>query len=234
MGLIWTARKTATKITRWAKANPKKTQGLIAGIQLPLLGLGVMNGHNLNQMGYELSDTIFYGFGAATALGFLSVPFMPKPDTIAIPKQVNRKRLAFLGIAISSLMMMTGFGNRIEQNYPNTRLAQTVESIDQSVFSENNATHNDVVGSDTKSFKSQKSRQVAGAGMCALAVLLILLLVVTLCAGVCLIIFGIGGAFAGGGAVLAVLGGLLISFLSVLGISKVSKWCKKSDSKQQR
>lgn len=219
MGLIWAAKKTTTQITRWAKANPKKTQGLITGLQVPLLGLGVMNGHSLNQMGYDISDPFLYGWGAATAVGFLSVPFMPKHDTIAIPQQVNRKRLAFLGITLSSLMLMTGFGNRIEQNYAGTRLAKTVETIDQSVFYTSNVQVSDpakdvkLVSSNQK-IERQTKAGISGAG----AVFLIFLLVTAACAGICLAT----GAF-GAVSVVGVIGGILLLFLSILGIIGVGK-----------
>ena len=134
MGLIHYNRSRVMKLTRWAKANPKKAQVFITGLQLVLMVLGIMAGYNLKELGYELSASTGYVFGAIIVIGFLSVPFMPKRSTIAIPRKVNRHRLGYLGIALSSLLLMILTGNRIEDVYPNSTTALIIKTIDQSIF----------------------------------------------------------------------------------------------------
>jgi hypothetical protein len=221
------ARPVVTKMTRWAKANPKKTQGLITGIQLPLLGLGVMNGYNLDQLGYEISDTSTYLFGTLMTIGFLTIPFVkPNMDVVTIPKKVNRQRLSYLSITLASLMMTVGVGNNLSNNPYNSRVISTVSLIDQVIFSDNqNSGDSNVYNSSDETVKKNRRTVAAISGVAAF--FLILLLVVTTCAGVCLTIAGFGGAFSTGNA-FAVLGGLLITALSILGIDKVSKASKKS------
>ena len=224
MGLFRGNRSTAMKVTRWAKANPKKTQGLIAGLQLPLMGLGIMAGHNLKEMGFELSDTMMYVFGTMAFIGFLSVPFSPKRSTVAIPKQVNRHRLGYMGITLASLMMLAGVGNRVVDKYPDTFLANAVETIDQSIFSANSAEHIDPDEAETTQARSQKYRGVLGVGECLLAALLIIILLGTTCAGICYVIFAISGEIGAGFAFL----GIAVTALSILGIRALAILCRDS------
>jgi hypothetical protein len=217
------------KMTRWAKANPLKAQCLIAALQLPLLGLGVMSGYNLKELGVEFSDAVPYLFGGLMTLGFLSVPFLPKRKTVAIPKQVFRQRLIYLGITLSSVMMTVGFGNKVVDKFPDSPVSRVIKKADQTIFSDTD-THKDEI-SKTKPAKKhhkfgKKWRQWFSAGSCALAVLLIILLIPVVCAGICMIIAGFAGAGSTvGSGILLVLGGLLVTFLASLGIVKVSKWC---------
>ena len=118
MGTIHRNRSRVMKITRWAKANPKKAQVFITGLQIALMALGILAGNNFKELGYEFSDTTAYVFSTIIVIGFLSVPFLPKRSTIAIPKVVNRHRLAYMGIALSSFVMMVLFGNRIGGQLP--------------------------------------------------------------------------------------------------------------------
>jgi hypothetical protein len=138
MGTIYMNRSGAMKMTRWAKANPKKTQFLIAGMHLMLLVMGIFAGYNLKELGYELPGTATYVFSAIIIISYLSVDFLPKRRTIAIPQEVNRQRLAYMGIALSSFVMMVLFGNKLQDKYPNSLIADTVRSIDQTIFPENN------------------------------------------------------------------------------------------------
>jgi uncharacterized membrane protein len=132
------------KITRWAKANPRKSQVLITVLQIALMIFGIIAGYNLKKLGYELSGTTAFIFSAITVISFLSVHFLPKWRTIAIPQEVNRQRLAFMGIAISSFVMMVLFGNRIEDKYPNSFITHTVKTIDQAIFPDNNTPEADI------------------------------------------------------------------------------------------
>jgi hypothetical protein len=224
IGLTRLFRPLSTTITRWAKANPKTTQGLIAGLHLPLLGLGVMNGHNLYQMGYDTSETMMYTFGAATALGFLSTPFLPKRDIIAMPKKVNLQRLAFAGLTISSLMMMVGLGNKTEQKYPHSPITKAVQSIDNALYASD--THS-IEPTSKKALKAKilgdrKKDARISAGGAALAIFFLVLLA---CAGICLLVGGVASAFSGGAVLgslaIAVFGGFL-SFFAIKGISDIS------------
>jgi len=134
MATIQRKRSWVIKMTRWGKANPHKAQVLITVLQIALLALGIIAGYNFKKIGYELSDTTAFVFSTIIVIGFLSVPFLPKRSTIAIPKEVNKHRLAFMGIALSSFVMMVLFGNRIEVVYPTSPITQAVKSIDGAIF----------------------------------------------------------------------------------------------------
>ena len=134
LGLLHYNRSRVMKMTRWAKANPKKTQGVIAGLQLTLMALGVMAGYNLKKLGYEFSDATGYVFSIIMVIGFLSVPFKPKRNTLTLPQEVSKYRLAYLGITLSSLIMFTLTGNKIEDVYPNSPITHVIKTIDQSIF----------------------------------------------------------------------------------------------------
>ena len=95
-----------------------------------------MTGYNLKEMGYEISYLTIIIFGVLMFIGFFTVPFLPKRSIIAIPREVNRHRLSYLVISLSSLIIMVGFGNGIEESYPNSRLANFVGAIDQKIFSD--------------------------------------------------------------------------------------------------
>jgi hypothetical protein len=136
LGAIRMNKSGVMKMTRWSKANPKKAQWLITGIQLFLMGLGIITGKNLKELGYQFSDVTTYVFGAILTIGFLSVPFWPKRNTIAIPKVVDRQRLAYLAISLSSLIMTAQVGNRIGDLYPKSFITYAIEKIDQSIFSD--------------------------------------------------------------------------------------------------
>jgi hypothetical protein len=225
-------KKRVDQMTRWAKANPVKAQWLIAGLQLPLLGLGVMSGYNLRESGVEFSDTVPYLFGGMMTLGFLAVPFLPKRKTVAIPRQVFRQRLIYLGITLSSVMMTVGFGNKVADKYPDSPVTQAIKKADQSIFSDTATEKHD--HAKAKSIKKQhkfgkKLRQWAAVGSCALAIFLIILLIPVVCAGICLVIGGFAalGTSAGWG-LLAILAGGLITWLSIKGMINLGKWCKKN------
>lgn len=221
LGFLTGKRSKLLKLTRWAKAKPRKSQGLITGLQLLLAGLGILGGHNLNQMGFELSDASIYVFSAVALLGLMSVPFLPKRGIVAIPRKLNRHRMGFLGTSLAFLMAMTGFGNKLVDKYPDTFLANAVEAIDQSVFPTNSDETTASIELGAVESTNQGLRGVLGAGACALAVLLIILLVATTCGGICLVIGGFGSGSVGLGAL-----GLLVTFLSIWGIISVAKWCK--------
>ncbi len=223
LGLFRTGRRTVTRLTRWAKAEPTKAQGLTTGLQMLLAAIAFFLGHNLRELGYHLSDITTYIFGILTALGFLAVPFWNKRKTIAIPKVVNRQRLGYLGIALSTFMMLTSFGNNFEKKYPTSPVTTVIKNMDHAMFA---TTAIQPGGTDNAKMDNNKQRQLVDAGLCFLAVVLILCLVVTLCAGVCLVIGGLGGIAAGGGAILAVLGGIGLTILSIMGMIRVAKWCK--------
>jgi len=284
MGTIHRNRSRVMKITRWAKANPKKAQVFITGLQMALMALGIFAGNNLKELGYEFSDTTAYVFSTIIVIGFLYVPFLPKRSTIAIPKVVNRHRLAYMSIALSSFVMMVLFGNRIGDNYPNSPITHAVRAIDQAIFPDNSTDadlydavsdpaysknneqaltdessnmaafasyiiyHEETITSPTdlkkearaklkaekksKRFERKKQkmmnlvlkkRYALAATMGVGSVLLIILLGITTCAGLCLMI----GGFAGGGVGFGFLG-ILVAAASIFGIVKISKRKKRN------
>ncbi|MEM7368426.1 MAG: hypothetical protein AAF587_07460 [Bacteroidota bacterium] len=273
------------QLTRWAKAHPGKAQFLIAGLLLSLMGLGMIVGHNLHELGQEIPASLTYLFSILTITGFFFVPFLAKRRVVAIPKVVNRHRLVYLGISLFSFLMMIGVGNRAVVEQPESQMAQALLAVDQSLFPLESSEEIDLqetaprlwnsptqpysrafnqessslpvipvgqvskegagnslnvseVPRDKKSLKRAKKKQrkvrrkllrsLLGGGSCALAVLLIILLVATTCGGICLVVLGISaitnGSVAGG--VLAVLLGPLVVWGSILGIIKAGKWCK--------
>jgi len=281
LGLMQANKSRGMKLTRWAKANPQKAQWFIAGIQLALMALGILAGYNLNELGYRFSDATAYIFSAILMIGFLSVPFRPKAALITIPNEVNSQRLVYLGMVISSLVMMAFFGNRIESTYPQSPVTRVVQHIDQFIFSENtvvpisellykeqsnpalagNSTampvfaslkvpgsdsyENTVLSDNPASKKIEKAnkkaerkakrelkkelrkklRLVAAAGSCGLAIFLIVLLVIPLCGGICLFIFGVSGE----AGVAGIIFGPIIAALSIWAMVKLAKWCKKDN-----
>ncbi len=285
IGVIHLNRRTVMKITRWAKNNPGKTQVLITVLQLVLMAVGILAGNNLREMGYEFSNATAYIFSTIIIAGFLSIPFLPKRNIIAIPAKVNRHRLSYISIALSSFVMMAVFGNRVVSDYPNSTLTHTVRSIDRAIFADNSASgdFNDAdpepaydrnygqsltdessnsniaifaaytiydkeaitpstlskeearaklkAEKKAKRFERKKQkivqlifkkRPALVVAMGVGAVLLIVLLVITTCAGVCLMI----GGFAGGGVGYGLLG-LVVAAASIFGIVKISKANKK-------
>lgn len=142
VGTIHRYRTRALKITRWAKGNPKKTQVFITVLQMALMALGIFAGNNFKELGYEFSDTTAFVFSTVIVIGFLTVPFLPKRSTIAIPTVVNRHRLAYIGIVLSSFVMAVLFGNRIGDNYPNSPITHAVRAIDQAIFPDNSTDAN--------------------------------------------------------------------------------------------
>ena len=138
IGTIRLNRTSALKITRWGKANPRKTQVIITVLQLVLAVFGILAGKNFEELGYEFSSTSVFVFCTLTVIGFLSVHFLPKRRTIVIPKEVNKQRLAYIVIALSSFVMMTHFGNTVEKRYPNSPITHAINTIDQAIFGDSN------------------------------------------------------------------------------------------------
>ena len=285
MGTLHRNRSWVMKMTRWAKANPKKAQVFIAGLQMALMVLGVITGYNFKKIGYELSDTTAFVFSSIMVIGFFSVHFLPKRSSIAIPNEVNKNRLAYMSIALSSFVLMVITGNRIEEMYPNFALTHVVKAIDQAIYPDNSKLYadlNDVfsepiysenddhASTDETSAKAvfvvhsiydkdkikpstnsktearekkkvekksnrlekkkarmmnrlEKYRLAIAGGSTALSIILIILLLVPLCAGICLIIFGISGEIAAG---YILLGGLIATG-SIWGIVKAAQGGKR-------
>lgn len=289
MGIIQRNRSLVMKMTRWGKANPHQAQVLITVLQIAIMAIGIIAGYNFKQLGYELSNTTAFVFSSIIVLCFLYVPFLPKRRTIAIPKEVNRQRVAFMGIAVSSFVMMVLFGNRIEEKYPNSPITKVVRAIDQSIFPDNSNQYQEFntetspsIGSNNyeqpinnesssavlfasynpneavtiiplndikkerkanlkadkkvKKFEKKKTRLTnllkkhrlaLAAGLGAGAILLIILLLVPLCAGICLIVSG----FSGGGAGTALLGAVLAGG-SIWGMIKIGKGKKQKNEEK--
>lgn len=233
--------KRVMKISRWAKANPTKNKCLIAGMQVPMVILTVMSGYNLKQLGYELSDTIYYVSGAVILLGLLTTPLKPERSPIAIPKIINRRRMIYLGMILASAMMAVGVGNQIEERYPNSSVVSIIKAIDQAAFSETHEkpstiTEPGATEPGEKNCKCKTSRKVAGVAAaigCGLVAFYTFLL----------ICFGIGGSVA-----LIVVGALYATWmwwpLIILGVGILALvvWlfyklfkvpCKKREKKEK-
>jgi len=282
-GVIHYNRQWVMKMTRWAKANPGRTQVFITVLQIALMALGIFAGNNLKEIGYEFSNITAYVFSTIIVIGFLSVPFLPKRTAIAIPRVVNSRRFAYIGITLSSFVMMAVLGNRLESDYPNSPLTYAVRAIDNAIFQDNSlyANPDDEAGETAyerngsqaladgspniaifaaytiydketitpstlskkeireklkaekkaKRFEKKKHKMInhilkkrlaLAAGMDAGAIILIVLLGITTCAGVCLVI----GGFAGGGVGYGLLG-IVVAAASIFGIVKISQGNKR-------
>lgn len=122
------------KITRWAKANPRKAQMFITVLQMLILSFGLIVGYDLKQLGYTLSDTPGLVFASLMLIGFLSVRFFRKRDLVAIPVNLYRDRVAYTGIIVAAYAMTVIVGNRIEDKYPRSILADVLRTIDAKIF----------------------------------------------------------------------------------------------------
>lgn len=277
IGIIHYNRQRLMKITRWAKANAGKAQVFITALQIALIALGIFAGYNLKKLGYEFSNVTAYVFSTVIVISFLWIPFLPKRSTIAIPKVVHRHRLAYIGITLSSFVMMAVFGNRLERDYPAFQLTHTVRAIDDAIFQGNSTIANlydevseaaddpnygltladgspniavyaayTIYGKETiapstlskkeireklkaekklKRFEKKRQKMInlivekrlaLAAGLGVGAILLLVLLAMTTCAGICLMI----GGFAGGGVGYGLLG-IVVAAASIFGMVKI-------------
>ena len=219
-------KKRFKKLTKWAKANPKKTQLIIAGIQLPIMAMSLYGGYNLHKLGYSISEAPMYAAAGIMALGMSTVPFVMKRNKFILQARLNRRKMAFLGVSLASMMLMVGFGNNVEKNQPNSIVSHVFQKVDQSIFSQNMADSQNINFSKAESSQVEKDaqkkisnkRKALGAGLAFLAVLGFILLIVTFCAGICMIIFAIGG---GSSAIFLGLGGLALAILSIMGMAGI-------------
>lgn len=137
LGIMRMYHSTVMKMTRWAKAHPYRAQGIIAVLQLILMALALYAGYNLRALDIEFSNASVFIFTAILLLGFLNVPFLPRQCTIAIPREVDRSRMAYTAILLSAAMLSAALGNRVGERYPDALLTRALEKIDQAVFPEN-------------------------------------------------------------------------------------------------
>lgn len=192
-GAVIGRRKSITKITRWAKENPKKAQILIAGIQVPLIAGSIISGYNLRMLGFEFSDVSMYIFGGLSALSFASLPFLPKKENVVLQKTVNRKRMAVMGASLSTIMLLAGFGNRVNETHSLSFVGQTIVHVDQSIFSDKDSSQTLVKDFYDQSDNEENKRKGATGGFVVLGVFLTILLAAAVCGGICLAIGGSAG-----------------------------------------
>ena len=145
------------KITRWAKANPRKTQLLITVLQFVILASGILVGYDLKELGVQITGTPTIIFSSVLLAGFLSINFLPKRNIIAIPLKVNRDRIAYMSIALSAFVLMVAFGNRVEDKFPNSPITRAIRSVDQAMFSQDILSDNE---EDIESGLSNSSQQM--------------------------------------------------------------------------
>ncbi len=160
--IISVARKNKSrimKVTRWAKINPKKSQVFITIVQILLMATGLILGYNLKKLGFEFSDTTGYLFSSLMIIGLLSVPFLPKRKTIAIPKTVQKHRLAYLSMVLAIFTLMAFAGNRTETLLPNSPLTHTLEKIDQFMFQDDSSQTIGINQSPSKQIQDENNNQ---------------------------------------------------------------------------
>jgi hypothetical protein len=218
------AKRRMQKLTKWAKANPNKARFLIAGLQLSIGGVSLYSGYNLEKLGYSISEVPLYGASGLLALGLLSVPFTQKGEKLLLPARLKRRKAAFLSATLASSLLFVGVGNNIQQSQSDSVLAHSLEQVDQEIFEleANDCSDKKIVESPPtvnpkeSNQKKRNLRKAIGAGLAFLLVLAFILLLGTLCGGICLIIFGIAGEGA-----LWIIGGVALSALSVLGMVRI-------------
>lgn len=231
-GGAYLGRKKLNSITRWASKNPGKARYLITSVQLPLLAMSVYGGYNLSQMGYTLSDSFMYTSIALLTLGTTAMPFLPKQDKFVLPGRLNRRRLAFVSATVGGCMLAMGYGNSVGFEQHESFAGNVLSQVDQVFFDKGISSDpfngESVALHDVKMEAQNDMRAAMNGGLCAVAVLLYILLTVTLCAGVCMIVFGVAGG-AGLGAVGLFVGGLLVAGLSLYGMISISNahWCRR-------
>jgi hypothetical protein len=223
--LIKTQRKRVNRLSRWAKNNPKKAQGAIVGMQLPLIAWATMLGYNFHEMGFVISDWVASVAGAIMALGFLNTPFLQKKGKLTLPKKHFLNQAGYLAITLSSLAMFSHFGNHVSDKYNGTVIHNTISSVDHAMFGDYNLEDSNASYNTVNSPKSELRKTLSG-GSCALAIFLIALLSILICAGACAAVFGVVAIIDGDIlGLLLILAGAAVLALCIRGIKNLIKWC---------
>lgn len=230
-GLIYGRRKKNSRFTRFAKYNPGKTQALITVLHVLVNSLGLFGGYNLHKMGYHTDMS--YGWAAFLLglSGFFLIPFFRRNAATVLPRVVNRRRAVMLGIVLSGLTSSAVVGNRLHKMEKLSGLHSMVESADAAMTG---AVGRAFYGLDQSPENAMKARMMTGTISTFAAVVLIFLLVIAACAGICLIIAGVG--FTIGEGVLFPLFlvpiGAWILYASINGIKAVRKKRRKKTTPQ--
>lgn len=120
-----------------------------------------------------------------------------------------------MSIALASFLAMNIAGNNLHSKYEGSTVTETVASFDQILFGEDNV--------ESENGQSAK-RTGASVGMVILAVLGIIALLITLCAGICIALLTATSIFHSIWFLLIWILGVLIAVFSVLGIISLIKW----------
>lgn len=215
-GLLLLNRKKATRLTRFAKRNPRKTQVLITALQLFGSALGILGGYNLHKMGYhtDLMHGLIAAFLGLT--GFFMMPFLKRDSGTIMPAVLLRRRAVMLGMIMCNLTSSAILGNNLHNIESFSGAHALVEKADQRITgSVADAFYGDVQNPDNE----MKARSTVEAGAVILAILITIILLTTTCVGVCLVMGLwdlIGFAY--------VFGGLIIVGLSIWGIIAIWMW----------
>ncbi|MBK9271859.1 MAG: hypothetical protein IPM48_09685 [Saprospiraceae bacterium] len=233
-GMLRMNKSRATKLTRWAKTNPKKAQLFIALLQIPLILIAFITGHNLRELGYELTNVNNILFGILAALGFLLVPFLYNSNQFTLPKVLNRQRAGYLAIIISSTIIVTSFGNQFTVKFPNSTGTKILYSVDNAITTQLHSSYSDELKGQNTLETDQIARKKAAVILTLFAILGIIYLVVLICAGICLTIYGISLLVSGMvlGLAWLILGALLI-MLCIRGIRSLNRFLKKEKTKSK-
>lgn len=228
IGGLHLSRRKVKRINKWAKSNRKKAQGLIAGIQVVIAGMSMYSGYNLAQMGYQISDVPMLAAGTVLGAAFACLPFKLVREKFILPKRLKRRRLAFVAATVASSILLTGYGNQVHKDYPDSIISRSLGEVDQAIFS-NTAVNNQAlklskntsrhpvkkhskfkVIPEKKSPKDNSKRVVLNILFVLATLSALLTLLVTLCAGYCIATMA--------SSPLAILGGVLLAALSAFGI----------------
>jgi len=215
-GISRLGKRTVHKLTKWAKYNQNKTIATIAALQTGVMALGIQSGYSLRQMGLELGDEVGAISMGTFLLGFSLVPLFPKAFSILNPKNLFKQRMTFVVASIAGLVMSLHFGNNVSQKHANTYGEAAIEYVDNFVFGDSPAEN---PGDEVE---EQKLRSLLSGGSIGLAVFLIIISAILLCAGLCGIGFGIAFLMeaAAMDGILMLLGSAIVLFLAYLGFNK--------------
>ena len=208
-GIVRGTRRTTLKISRLAQKNKYTSKGLIALAQIGIGYLGYASGHELQNIGYEVSLSTQYiagGVGSSVFLGMYLNDFFGKGSNFGF----FRKKL---GMALITSCLFTAsmtIGNGLEsQGVVASPIASLVE------------TTNSVTSSDKQDEKVSMDRTedepsgMRPKGFLALYIILAILLGLIVIAGSCLAICAWGA-----GGFLVLIPALILYILFNIGMSK--------------
>jgi len=208
-GIVRGARRTTVKVSRLAQKHKYTSKGLIALAQIGLGYLGYATGNELQNLGYEVSESTQYiagGVGSSVFLGMYLNDFFGKGSTL----DFFRKKFGMALIAASIFTTTMTIGNGLESS---NSIASPISSLVETTCA---TTENDEQAETTLiSTTKDDPRGMKPGGVIALYVVFAILLGLIVIAGSCLAIctWGTGGF-------LVLIPALILYILFLVGMGK--------------